>query len=76
MEEPVRRVFAIEIAGYFAAEKSACDRVPGVASELRAAAGLIDINKERAGVRAVERANGMACFWHRIQNLSRFARET
>ena len=54
------RVLAIEIARHFAAEKSARDRVRRVAAEFRAAAGLIDIDKERAGVRAIERANGMA----------------
>jgi hypothetical protein len=64
MEQPVRRVFAIEISRDFAAEKSARHRMCRIAAELRAAACLIDVYQQRTGVRAIERANGMAGFTH------------
>ena len=64
MEQAGGRVFALEIARDFAAEKSAGDGVGGIAAELAAAACFVDVDQEGTGVRAIERADGMACFSH------------
>jgi hypothetical protein len=58
--EALRGVFAVQITSDFSAKEAACDRMGGVAAKLRTAALLIDIDEERAAVRAVESADGMA----------------
>ena len=48
-----------EIAGDFAAKKTARDRVFGVAAQTAAVALLVDVDEERAGVWTIECADGM-----------------
>ena len=64
IEQAIGVILALEIPGDFAAEKSARDRMRRVATQLRAAS-VIDINEQRAGVGAIERAHGVAGFGHR-----------
>ena len=64
MEEARGRVLALQIARYFTAEETAGDRVRRITAQLRSAAGPVhigrDVDQERAGVRTVESADGVA----------------
>jgi hypothetical protein len=64
VEETAGRVFVFEIAGYFGAEKAARDGMSGIASETAAVILLVDIDEQRAGVGAIEGADGMDCAGH------------
>ena len=59
VEQALRRVFAVEIFGYFAAEEAAGDGVRRIAAEFGAVALVIDVDEQGAGVRAIEGADGM-----------------
>src|SRR5579859_638784 len=59
IEQPFGRIFAFQIAGDFAAQKSARYRMLGIAAKPGALA-IFDVDEEGASVRAIERAYGMA----------------
>ena len=59
IEQAVRRVLTIEIAGDFAAEKSARHGVIGIPTQA-AALTVFDVDQQTAGVGTIERANRMA----------------
>ena len=59
VEQPVGRIFAFEIASHLAAKEPAGDRVSGVAAKLRSTRVVVDVDEKRAGVRAIESADGM-----------------
>ena len=59
IEQAVGRVFALQIAGDFAAQKSARDGMLGIAAQAGAFA-VLDVDQQGAGVGTIERADGMA----------------
>ena len=70
VEQTVGGVFVIEVAGYFAAEEAAGDGVVGVAAETAAVILLVDIDEERAGVGAIEGADGVDGAGHGVLIIS------
>jgi hypothetical protein len=70
MEETVGGVFVIEVAGDFAAEEAAGDGMVGVAAETAAVILLVDIDEERAGVGAIEGADGVDGAGHGVLIIS------
>ena len=59
VKKAVGRVLVFEIAGYFGTEETLGNGVGWVATEATAAAGIVDVNQERAGVGAIESADGV-----------------
>src|SRR6267154_3675844 len=58
IQDPVRRVHAVQILGDFGAKESSRNGVPGITLNLGGAA-VFDGDQDAAGVRAVVRAGGM-----------------
>jgi len=59
IQKPLGRIFTLQIAGDFAAQKSAGYGMRGIAAKPGTFA-IFDIDEQGAGVRAIERADGMA----------------
>ncbi len=57
------RVLALQVSRHFAAQESARDRMIGIAAQV-AAFAVVDIDEQRAAVRAIQRADGMANIRH------------
>ena len=66
VEKTIRRVDAVEIFGYFAAEKSLGDGIVRVTLHARCPPGVVDGNEDATGVGAIMRADGVDCLcgWH------------
>ena len=59
IEQPVRRIYAVQILRYFAAQKSLRHRMRRIALHLYRAAFAVDRNQNAARVGAVVRTHGM-----------------
>lgn len=53
-------IVAFQVAGDFTAKKALRDWVIGIATEARAASGLVDVDEEGTAIGAIEGADGAA----------------